>query len=92
MRIYRWLSSGTGFTRTTDYNSGIFLLSNVGDRVAVGDIDNDGDDDIVMAYQQTNGGFSYYTWRNGGGSVQIWYTYANLNLANVGGRLVLGHW
>ena len=92
MKIYRWFSSGTAFTRTTDYNSGTFLLSNVGDRVAVGDIDNDGDDDIAMAYQQTNGGFSYYTWRNGGGSAQIWYTYANLNLANVGGRLVLGHW
>jgi hypothetical protein len=23
---------------------------------------------------------------------RLWYTYANLNLANVGRRLVLGHW
>jgi hypothetical protein len=92
MRIYRWQSDGTSFARTTDYNSGAFSLADVGDRMAAGDIDNDGKDDIVMAYQLSNGAFSFYTWKNGNAAAQIWYTYSAFDLTNVAGRLVLGHW
>ncbi|MEV2240406.1 FG-GAP-like repeat-containing protein [Micromonospora sp. NPDC049891] len=90
MRIYRWLSDGDSFNRTTDYNSGSFQLSAVGDRMAAGDVDGDGKDDIVMAYQHADGTFSYYVWRNGNASARVWYTSGSFGLNRVGGRLVLG--
>ncbi|WP_089021297.1 FG-GAP-like repeat-containing protein [Micromonospora coriariae] len=92
MRIYRWLSDGDSFNRTSDYDSGAFRLSVVGDRMASGDVDGDGKDDIVMAYQQPGGTFSYYVWRNGNSSARVWYDSGPFNLGNVAGRLVLGNW
>ncbi|MEV0153883.1 FG-GAP-like repeat-containing protein, partial [Micromonospora sp. NPDC050686] len=56
MSIYRWNSTGSAFDHTTDYKGeGSFNLANVGDRVAAGDVDGDGTDDIVMAYQIADG-------------------------------------
>ncbi|WP_406065609.1 FG-GAP-like repeat-containing protein [Micromonospora sp. NBC_00860] len=90
MRMYRWLSDGDSFNRTSDYNSGAFRLSAVGDRMASGDVDGDGRDDIVMAYQQPDGTFSYYVWRNGNSAARVWYDSGPFSLSQVGGRLVLG--
>ena len=92
MRIYRWLSDGDSFNRTGDYDSGKFRLSAVGGRMASGDADGDGKDDIVMAYQQNDGTFSYYVWRNGNYAARVWYNSGSFNLTGVGGRLVLGNW
>ncbi|WP_165522006.1 FG-GAP repeat domain-containing protein [Micromonospora zingiberis] len=92
MRVYRWLSDGSSFNRTSDYDSGAFRLSAVGDRMAAGDVDGDGKDDIVMAYQHADGTFSYYVWRNGNFAARVWYTSGSFNLNNVAGRLVLGNW
>ncbi|MFR9781133.1 FG-GAP repeat domain-containing protein, partial [Micromonospora sp. MS34] len=75
MSIYRWLSTGSTFTRTTDYvGTGSFALSNVGDRVAAGDVTGDGKADIVMAYQLSDGTFGYYVWSTGLTSLGRWYT------------------
>jgi hypothetical protein len=89
MTIYRWLSTGTSFSRTTDYNSGTFSLANVGDRMASGDVDGDGKADIVMAYQLGDGTFGFYVFKSGASSLGRWYTSGTFNLANVGGRMVV---
>jgi hypothetical protein len=91
MTIWRWTSTGSSFSLASAWHSGAFPISRVGDRVAVGDVDNDGDDDIVMAYQNPNGTFSFYVFKNGGSSTaQIWYTSGAFSLTPVGGRLVVG--
>ena len=92
MRIYRWLSTGSAFSRTDDYDSGSFSLAAVGDRMAAGDIDGDGKADIVMAYQRSDGTFAYYTWKNGNSAASVWYTSGTFSLSAVVGRLVLGNW
>lgn len=89
MKIYRWLSDGDSFTRTTDYQSGSFSLSNVGDRVAAGDVDGDGDDDIVMAYQNSDNTFGFHVFTNGKAWDGIWYTSGPFSLGPVAGRLVV---
>ncbi|MBQ1028385.1 FG-GAP-like repeat-containing protein, partial [Micromonospora sp. C95] len=89
MRIYRWTSDGNSFNRANDYNSGSFSLDNVGDRVASGDVDGDGRDDIVMAYQNSDGTWGLHTFLNGNDWDGIWYTGGSMNLDRVGGRLVL---
>jgi hypothetical protein len=88
--IYRWLSNGTSFTRTTDYiGTGSFDLTNVQDRVAAGDVNGDGNADVVEAYQKSDGTFSYYVFLDGLDSTGIWYTSGPYNLGNVGNRLVV---
>ncbi|HYO59526.1 FG-GAP-like repeat-containing protein [Archangium sp.] len=91
MRIYRWVSSGTAFSSYNVYDSGPFSLSAVGDRVAAGDADGDGDDDIVLAYQNSDGSFSTYVWEDLTHS-GTWYTSGPFPLSRVGGRFVLGAW
>ncbi|MDG4825010.1 VCBS repeat-containing protein [Asanoa sp. WMMD1127] len=91
--IYRWVSTGSSFARTTDYvGEGSFSLGNVGDRVAAGDVTGDGKADIVMAYQISDGTFGYYVWSAGLTSLGRWYTSGPFNLGSVDGRLVLGNW
>ncbi|MCX5070344.1 VCBS repeat-containing protein [Micromonospora lupini] len=93
MTIHRWTSNGTSFNRTTDYvGTGSFNLTNVGDRVAAGDVTGDGKADIVMAYDLGDGTFGYYTFNQGLTSLGRWYTSGPYNLGPVDGRLVLGNW
>ncbi|SCE86602.1 Repeat domain-containing protein [Micromonospora viridifaciens] len=93
MTIHRWLSTGSSFSRTTDYTGdGTFRLSNVGDRVAAGDVTGDGKADIVMTYQLADGTFGYYVWSTGLTSLGRWYTSGAYNLGPVDGRMVLGNW
>jgi hypothetical protein len=90
MKIYRWYSTGANFTRATDYQSGNFDLANVGDRVATGDVDGDGHDDTVMAYQNSDGTFGFHVWKSGKTYAGIWYTSGIFSLSGVAGRLVVG--
>ncbi|MEV4620840.1 VCBS repeat-containing protein [Asanoa sp. NPDC049573] len=93
MTINRWTSTGSSFARATDYEgAGAYSLSNVGDRVAAGDVTGDGKADIVMAYQISDGTFGYYVWNAGLSSLGRWYTSGPYNLNPVAGRLVLGNW
>jgi hypothetical protein len=92
MRIYRWKSSGSSFTRLTDYSSGSFSLANVGDRVASGDVTGDGKADIVMAYQNGNGTSTLHVFDAGASWAGRWYTGGQYNLDNVAGRLIVGNW
>ncbi|MBB5868065.1 hypothetical protein F4553_001444 [Allocatelliglobosispora scoriae] len=90
MTIWRWLSNGSAFNRTTDYKSGTFRLGAVGDRVASGDVDGDGKDDIVMAYQNPDGTFSFEVFKNGVSSAGEWYRSGPFNLGPVANRLIMG--
>jgi hypothetical protein len=90
MRIYRWTSDGSKFNRSTDYDSGSFDLANVDDRVAAADVDGDGKDDIVMAYQNADNTWGIHAFRYGSGWSGVWYTGGSMNLDRVGGRLVAG--
>src|SRR5258705_153614 len=90
MTIYRWNSTGSSFTRTSDYHSGPFHLSQVGDRVATGDVNGDGRPDIVTAYQNSDGTFQYNVFLDGAKSAGVWYTSGTYNLDRVGDRLVVG--
>ncbi|MBQ1027520.1 FG-GAP repeat protein, partial [Micromonospora sp. C95] len=67
-------------------------VGNVGDRVASGDVDGDGRDDIVMAYQNSDGTWGLHTFLNGNDWDGTWYTGGSMNLDRVAGRLVLGSW
>jgi hypothetical protein len=74
------------------YDSGPFALSNVGDRVAVGDVDGNGTDDLVLAYQNADNTFTTHVWKSGLSYGGKWYTSGTFVLSNVGGRFVLGGW
>lgn len=58
--LYRWTSTGSGFTSYAPWKSGSFYLSNVGDRMVAGDWNADGKDDVIMAYQNSTGSFTYH--------------------------------
>ncbi|MEV4628060.1 VCBS repeat-containing protein [Micromonospora sp. NPDC049523] len=92
MTIHRWTSNGSSFSRTTDLTAPSFTVSQVGNRVASGDVTGDGIDDIVMAYQLADGTFGHYVFRSGISSLGRWYTSGQYNLGPVDGRLVLGNW
>ncbi|WP_212999505.1 C40 family peptidase [Winogradskya consettensis] len=87
--IYRWLSTGSSFQRTTEYESTSFALAAVGDRVDSGDIDGDGDDDIVTAHQNNDGKWQLNVFRSAVTSAGIFYNGGSLNLDNAAGRLVV---
>ena len=67
-------------------------MSNVGDRVAADDADGNGQDDIVMAYQNADGTWALHVFKSGSSWAGTWYTGGSMNLDRVGGRLTLGVW
>jgi hypothetical protein len=83
MTIWRWRSTGRSITRT-DYASGAFGLGNVGDRVAAGDTNADGQDDIVMAYQNGDGTFSYHVFPGGSRWDGEWYASGLFSMSPAG--------
>lgn len=91
MRIYPWTSTGSSFAGPGSdyYQSGSFDLSNVGDLVASGDVDGDGTQDIVTAYQRSDGTFQFNVFKHGDTSSGIWYVSGSFSLSRVGGRLVV---
>ncbi|MDA0638034.1 M23 family metallopeptidase, partial [Nonomuraea sp. MCN248] len=89
MTIYRWKSTGSEFDRASDFSSGGWTMANTGDRVASGDVDGDGKDDIVATYQNTDGTFSFRVWKNGVTHAGAWYTSGPYDLGPVDGRLVV---
>ena len=92
MRIHRWSSTGSAFTGPATYASGSFSLGAVGDRIASGDVNGDGKDDIVMAYKKPDGTFSFHVWSGGLTYAGIWYTSGRYTLDRVAGRLTVGAW
>lgn len=90
--LYRWTSTGSGFTFSALWTSGSFALANVGDRMTGGRFTSDATDDIVIAYQNANGTFSYYVWQAASSYSGIWYTSGQFSISAVDGRLVAGAW
>ena len=89
MRIYRWGTTGSSFTPPSVYTSGTYHLSAVNRLTATGDVDGDGRSDIVQAYQNGDGTFSFYVFLDGNSSAGVWYTSGSFSLAAVGGRLIV---
>lgn len=89
MRIYRWGTTGSSFTSPSVYASGTYRLSAVNRLTATGDVDGDGRSDIVQAYQNDDGTFSFHVFLDGNSSAGVWYTSGSFSLAAVGGRLVV---
>ncbi|MEV4808224.1 hypothetical protein AB0K18_50295, partial [Nonomuraea sp. NPDC049421] len=69
-----------------------WTMANTGDLVASGDVDADGRDDIVAAYQNGDNTFSFHVWKNGSSYAGKWSTSGPYALGPVAGRLVLGKW
>jgi hypothetical protein len=90
--LYRWYSTGTGFPSYSTATYSSLDMANVGDRVAMGDVNGDGRADTVMAYQNSDGTFSYKVFLSGTSAPVNWYTSGPFNLGPVGDRLILGSW
>jgi hypothetical protein len=69
-----------------------FAMATVGNRVAMGDVNGDGAADTAMAYQNTDGSFSFKVFLNGTIAPVDWYISGPMNLGPVGDRLTVGAW
>jgi hypothetical protein len=95
LNIYRFLSTGSSFTaNTTVVATSGYDLTNVGSRVCAGDVDGDGNDDLVTAYQYSDGTFRYHVFLNGNSyqGPTGWYQSGIFDLNKVGGRMTMGAW
>jgi hypothetical protein len=90
MRLYQWTSTGSAFSGPGTYDSGPFALANVVGRMGAGDLTGDGRDDVVMAYQNSDGTFSFHVWSGGLTYSGRWYTSGSFSLARVGNRFAVG--
>lgn len=91
--LYRWTATATGFTAYAPLQSGSFYLSNVDDRMSAGRFNTGSADDVVMAYQNSTGTFTYHVWSAASAYAGTWYTSGgSFTLSRVGGRLVAGRW
>ena len=93
LNIFRWASSGTAFSLlpTTGISSG-YGLDNVGQHMVSVDVNGDGADDNVLAYQYSNGTMRLHVFLNGSwyqGDAG-WFQSGTFNMANVNGRMVGG--
>jgi hypothetical protein len=88
--LYRWASTGSSFSGLSTATWGSFDLDRVGGRIASGDVDGDGTDDTVMAYQNGDGTFSFKVLLHGTSSPVTWYTSGPFSQGPVGDRLIVG--
>jgi hypothetical protein len=92
MKVFRFVSNGSSFSAVGEtYRSG-YSLSNVLDHVVATDVNGDGKDDIVTAYQYPDGTIKLHVFLSGSGTAtaSTWYTSGSFSLAAVGGRMVGG--
>lgn len=94
-RVYLWVSDGSSFHHWTDWDAPAGLsTANMADRVAAADVDGNGMDDIVFAYD-IGTSFQFLVLNNGTSwdpSRNVWYTSGSFAVENVGARFVLGDW
>jgi hypothetical protein len=94
-RLFRWSATGGQFVLATpdwEVDSG-YTLTKVGNRMAAGDVNDDGRDDIVVAYDYGTD-FRYHVWLSGWSYTGNtgWFDSGTFDLALVSGRLVMGIW
>ncbi|MEV6971271.1 hypothetical protein AB0M47_39860 [Hamadaea sp. NPDC051192] len=94
-RLFRWSASGTQFTLASpdwEVTSG-YTLSEVGNRMTVGDVDDDGREDVIVAYDY-GPDFRYHVWLSGWSYTGPagWYDSGTFDVDLAGGRVVMGVW
>jgi hypothetical protein len=94
-RLFRWTANAGAFTLASpdwEVTSG-YTLSQVGNRMAAGDVNDDGLDDVITAYDY-GPDFRYHVWLSGWSYTGPagWYDSGTFDLALVGGRLVTAVW
>ncbi len=85
--IDRWTSDGIEFTQTSSSRSE--YVGAIGGRIASGDVNGDGRDDIVMA-SQDGPAFAYHVWLSGDAYAGRWYVGSPLDPAAINDRFMVG--
>jgi hypothetical protein len=89
-RAFLWRSNGSSFSLYAQPPAFPgYSVANIGDRVAAGDVNNDGRDDIVVAYN-TGGAFRLDVLSSGMNTPTPWYTSGTFTVSAVGNRFVVG--
>lgn len=90
--IFRFLSTGSSFTYDTASISSGYTLTNVADHIAASDVNGDGRDDIVAAYQYPDNTMRLHVFLNGNSyqGPAGWFQSGTFYMSNVGGRMAGG--
>lgn len=93
MNIYRWVSTGSAFSSITQ--TGIasgYSLDQIGQHMAAADVNGDGEDDNVVAYQYPDGTMRLHVFLNGSAyqGAAGWFQSGAFDMAMVNGRMVGG--